>query len=275
MSNKHQERQDERIAPEKEAENELPAAGSQEKVASKEPAPAAVDESAAELAALRERVALLESREAALTEECSSLKDQYLRKLADYENFRKRMFREKDEALKFANNGLLGDLITILDDFDRAIDSAEHVQEYKALHDGVVLIRRQFGQMLSGKYCLSTFDASGQPFDPNIHEAVASEVAEVEEPIVAQVFLPGYKLHDRVVRSAKVKVQMPAPRTGSSVSPSASNSADGGESSAEQKATRSVDGGEPPEGGGESSRSASSSEGQGSDGRGAAGKSKG
>jgi molecular chaperone GrpE len=186
-----------------------------------------------ELAALKARVAALEAANAALTEENSSLKDQYLRKLADYENFRKRMFREKDDALKFANTGLLTDFISVLDDFDRAIGSAEHTQDYKTLHDGVGMIKRQMLQLLSGKYGLSVFGAVGEVFDPNIHEAVASEPGEGDESLVTQQFLPGYKLHERVIRSAKVKVSMPSARNAADA---AGASAGAGQKAAEEAA---------------------------------------
>jgi len=177
--------------------------------------PAAPLPEAAEVSALRDRVAALEKQEASLKEENSSLKDQYLRKLADYENFRKRMFRERDESLKYANANLLADLVPVLDDFDRAVDSAEHVQEYSVLHDGVVIIRRQLGQLLSGKYGLEPFDPVGQVFDPNIHEALASEPGDGEETVVSAVLLPGYRLHERVLRSAKVRVKTPSPQASS------------------------------------------------------------
>lgn len=175
------------------------------------PGKAEADAKDAELASLRAKAAELEGRAAALTEECSSLKDQYLRKLADYENFRKRMFRERDDSLKYANAGLLGDLVPILDDFDRAVASAEHAKDYQVLHDGVLIIRRQLGQTLEGKYGLLRYECVGQAFDPNVHEAVATEPGPVAEPTVAEELLPGYRLHDRIVRTAKVRVRMPAP----------------------------------------------------------------
>lgn len=162
-----------------------------------------------EMKALRDKIAFQEAAEAALKEEVSALKDQYLRKLADDDNFRKRMRREVEDARKFANTALLGDLVAVLDDFDRAIGSSEHSRDFTVLHDGVSLIKRQFGQMLANKYGLSAFDAAGELFDPNIHEALASEPGDVEEATVAQAFLPGYRLHDRVIRSAKVKVLTP------------------------------------------------------------------
>ena len=206
MSTKHTEARDDKTTrPEEKDKAKAPPAGKDEATADLP----ATDESAAEIAALCERVASLEAHEKVLTDECSGLKDQYLRKLADDENFRKRMRREVEDARKFANTGLLGDLVAILDDFDRAIGSAEHARDYVVLHDGISLIRRQFGQMLANKYGLSQFPATGEVFDPNIHEAVASEEGDVAEAMVSQEFLPGYRLHERVIRSAKVKVTLP------------------------------------------------------------------
>jgi molecular chaperone GrpE len=158
---------------------------------------------------------------AALREELSAVNDKYLRKLADDINFRKRMAREKEDSQRYAVAALLGDLVPILDDFDRAIASAEVSREYAILHDGVTLIRRQLGQMLENKYGLVRFPALGQLFDPNRHEAVAMtqgrsgealpEGACADEPIVAEEFLPGYTLHERILRTAKVRVRMPPP----------------------------------------------------------------
>jgi molecular chaperone GrpE len=81
------------------------------------------------------------------------------------------------------------------------------------LHDGVLLIRRQLAQLLENKYGLKRLESLGKPFDPNSHEAVAMEQGEVgaaTEPIVSEEFLPGYGLHERIIRTAKVKVRMPA-----------------------------------------------------------------
>lgn len=160
---------------------------------------------------LKDKVAFLEAAEASLKEEVSALKDQYLRKLADDDNFRKRLRREVEDARKFANSALLGDLVAVLDDFDRAIGSSEHSRDFAVLHDGVSLIKRQFGQMLANKYGLTAYDATGEVFDPNIHEALASEPGDVAEATVSESFLPGYRLHDRVLRTAKVKVLTPKP----------------------------------------------------------------
>jgi molecular chaperone GrpE len=176
------------------------------------------------------KIAALEAEVAALREELSATNDKYLRKLADDVNFRKRMAREKEEGQRFAVATLLGDIIPVLDDFDRAIASAEIAKEYAVLHDGVVLIRRQLAQVLETKYGLSRLESLGKPFDPNRHEAVAVTQAgpdEGGEAVVAEEFLPGYALHDRVLRTAKVRVRMPAPRqneTSEAESPGAAES---------------------------------------------------
>jgi len=168
------------------------------------------------LVELETKLASLEAELAASREALSALNDKYLRKLADDVNFRRRLQKDKEDAQRFAVASLLNDLIPVLDDFDRGIASAEKAMEYKALHDGVTLIRRQMGQMLDTKYGLKRIEAVGCPFDPNHHEAVAVEVARagdeiLTEPVVAEEFLPGYGLQERVIRTAKVKVRMPAP----------------------------------------------------------------
>ncbi len=147
-----------------------------------------------------------------LRAEVADLNEKYLRKLADEVNFRKRMVREKEDAQKFAVAGLLGDIIPILDDFDRGLASSETAKNYDQLHEGVALIRKQLSQMLENKYSLKRFESKGSPFDPNRHEAVFAEPGEVEEALVFEEYLPGYALHDRILRTAKVRVKIPAPR---------------------------------------------------------------
>ena len=158
---------------------------------------------------LEARLTEAENRAAELQAENAELKDQYLRKLADYENFRKRMFRDKDDAVQFANSSLIQDLLGILDDFDRAISSSEVSRDFQVFHDGIGMVRNRLLATLEGKYGLSRFDAAGAVFDPNIHEAVAVEKAGIPDPVVSEEFVKGYKLHGRVLRAAKVKVRMP------------------------------------------------------------------
>jgi len=145
-----------------------------------------------------------------LEEEVSSLKDQYLRKLADYENFRKRMFREKDDAVQFANSQLLADLVSVIDDFDRAIQSSETSRDFQSLHDGIDMIRKGLLGMLENRYGLQRFDSVNTPFDPNCHEAMMSEPGNCSEPTVIEEYCKGYRLKERILRTAKVKVCMPS-----------------------------------------------------------------
>lgn len=153
---------------------------------------------------------VLSARIAELEAENSDLKDQYLRKQADMENFRRRMLRDKEDAVSYANQQLLLDLTAIIDDFERAISSAEESRDYDAFHDGIVLIEKQLTGMLERKWGLQRIDALGEEFDPQKHEAVTTESRPDEEnSIVLEEYQRGYLLHDRVLRSAKVKVSMP------------------------------------------------------------------
>jgi molecular chaperone GrpE len=152
----------------------------------------------------------LKARVRELEEENSSLKDQYLRKQAEFENFRKRMTKEKADAISYANQQLLQDVIQIIDDFERAIRSSEESRDFDAFHDGVAMIEKQFVSMLERKWGLTRFDSEGEEFDPQKHEAVTTEEVEGEETThVLEEYQKGYFLHDRVLRSAKVKVSVP------------------------------------------------------------------
>lgn len=146
----------------------------------------------------------------ALKKENSDLKDQYLRKQADFENFRKRMQREKQDFMKYSNTDLLMDLVSTIDDFERAIQSSEASEDFTSFHDGIVLIEKQFVNMLETKWGLKRFTAKGEVFDPQKHEALMMEDShEHEESTVLEDFQKGYMLHERVVRPAKVKVSNP------------------------------------------------------------------
>jgi molecular chaperone GrpE len=147
----------------------------------------------------------------ALNEEIASLKDQLLRKQADFENFRKRMVREREDAIKYANTSLLLDLVEIIDNFERAIKSSEDSTEFESFYDGVVMIEKQFTSMLDSKYGLKRFECIGEEFDPEKHEAIAAvESADVDTQTVTDEFMRGYMLHERVLRHSKVRVAMPS-----------------------------------------------------------------
>ena len=149
-----------------------------------------------------------------LEAKCRELQDQYLRKAADFDNYRKRMIREKQEAIDYANTNLISDLLLILDDFDRAIEAGKKAGEESAaaFMQGVVMIRNGLSSLLESKYGLQYYEVQGKVFNPDIHEAVATNPsAEVTEPTVGAELQKGYKLKERILRPAKVMVLMPTP----------------------------------------------------------------
>ena len=153
----------------------------------------------------------LEAKVAELEAKFAELNDQYLRKAADFENFRKRMNREKQEITDFANQSLISDLLPVLDDFERAIKSAESSKDFASFYEGVIMIEKRLSSQLENKWGLRRFDSAGEPFDPNRHEALQMEKARgITEPVAKEDYVKGYLLKDRVIRFAKVKVLMPS-----------------------------------------------------------------
>ena len=142
--------------------------------------------------------------------ENSSLKDQILRKQAESDNYRKRILREKEDSIKYGNSNLLMDLITIIDDFERAIKSTKDSADAESFHSGIELIEKQFVSMLDRNWSLKRMIAVGEEFDPQLHEALGmEESSEYDKQTVIEDYQSGYILHDRVLRPAKVKVAMP------------------------------------------------------------------
>ena len=155
-----------------------------------------------------------EQRIAELEAEKNDFQDKYLRKSADFENYRKRTAKEKQEIFDYANANLLTDLIGVLDDFDRALDAGfdadgKPVADLKPVIDGVKMINKQLRSMLENKYDLTVYGEKGDLFDHDKHEAIATDKGAVAESVCSEVYLKGYMLKDRVIRHAKVKVTTP------------------------------------------------------------------
>jgi molecular chaperone GrpE len=151
-----------------------------------------------------------EDRIAALENEVADLKDKLLRKQADFENFRKRMLREREDAARYANASLLSDIIGLIDDFERAIKSAEESRDFATFLQGISMIEKQFVEMLETRWGLKRFASVGEGFDPNRHEAVLRvEGPPGTKPTVVEDYQKGYYLHERVLRPARVKVMVP------------------------------------------------------------------
>ena len=137
-------------------------------------------------------------------EAMAELNERIIRLTADFDNFRKRAQREKDEARQFANQGLLEKLLPVLDNFEMALTAVKGADP--SVRDGVQMILDQLLGVLK-ESGVEPVDAMGQPFDPNLHEALSQEeTTEVEEGTVVQQMQRGYKLNDRLVRPARVVV---------------------------------------------------------------------
>jgi molecular chaperone GrpE len=138
--------------------------------------------------------------------ETERFRDRYLRERAELENYKKRIQRDHSEALRYASTHLARDLAEVIDDLERAVEHAESGGNGQPLVEGVRLVLRNALDVL-GKHGITRIEAAGERFDPTRHEAIASVHAPEHEPNqVVQQFLPGYTLHDRVIRPAKVSV---------------------------------------------------------------------
>jgi molecular chaperone GrpE len=166
-------------------------------------------ETAAEQPLAEENIQELQAQAAKADE----YRDQLLRTAADLDNYKKRAAREKQEAIKFANESLLAKLIPVLDNFDMALAAVSNAQSDKdqaassdSLQQGVSMIQQQLRQALADAG-LEEINAAGKPFDPNYHEAVSQqESADVPEGHVLQQLRKGFKLRERLLRPATVIV---------------------------------------------------------------------
>ncbi|MBV9104864.1 MAG: nucleotide exchange factor GrpE [Verrucomicrobia bacterium] len=158
---------------------------------------------------------------AQLKAELNKYKDIALRSVADLDNYRKRMAREKDDAIRYANTSFLERLIPILDNFELGLQAAKAGGAHSAVQDGMMIVFKQLQEFLAS--CgVETIDATGKHFDPNLQEAIAQEEnADVAEGFVIRQLRKGYRLKDRLIRPANVVVSKGAPVSKDAVTPSA------------------------------------------------------
>ena len=143
--------------------------------------------------------------------ELEGLREKFLRSAADYDNAKKRLAKEREEFVRFSQEKLLKDLLPILDNFECVL---AHVNELeKGVAAGVELTWKHLLEIL-GAYGLKRFSSEGEPFNPHLHEAVDQVAEDGPEGIVVKEIAPGYKLHDRVLRPAKVKIRAAKPTAG-------------------------------------------------------------
>ncbi len=142
-----------------------------------------------------------------LEAEIAELKDRSVRIMADFDNFRKRVERERAEERRYAASDILKEFIKIIDNLERAVASEGGEGDFRT---GVELILRQMHELLE-KSSVSRIESEGREFDPRYHEAVSKhESTEVSIPTVSDEMQSGYLLHDRLLRPSVVKVAMPS-----------------------------------------------------------------
>ncbi len=144
--------------------------------------------------------------------EAARWKDLAARAQAELDNYRKRMTRDKADAIKFANAGLLEDLLPVIDNFQMGLDAAKADGEDSIIARGMEMVQKQLGEFLAAQGVVEV-QAIGEAFDPNLHEAISQEHSdEVPEGHVVGILRRGFRLKDRLLRAANVTVSKgPAP----------------------------------------------------------------
>jgi molecular chaperone GrpE len=144
---------------------------------------------------------------AKLRQEAAELRDRSIRTLADFDNYRKRAERERQDLKRYALLEPIREFLTVADNLDLALSAQGSAEDLKR---GVEMIHRQMTELLR-RFGAVEVPAVGQPFDPTLHEAVAREESrDVKVPTVVAELRRGYKMHDRLVRPSMVKVAVPA-----------------------------------------------------------------
>lgn len=143
-----------------------------------------------------------------LKKENEGLLDKYLRAVAEMENLRKRLDREKQDYYQYALSEFLREILSALDNFERAFKTKDQT-DGKSFQEGIDLIYKQFSDIIR-KRGVAPIDAVQKKFDPNLHQAVLTEESDqVEEPLVGEELQKGYTLGDRLLRPSLVKVIVP------------------------------------------------------------------
>jgi molecular chaperone GrpE len=140
-----------------------------------------------------------------LEKDLAEASDRALRIQAELENFRKRMHRELADERRYAIVPLARDLLSVVDNLERAIEAAQKADGGQGLLEGVKMVATQLDGVLMQHQC-QRIEAAGQPFDPNQHQAIAQESSDQPAGTVTRAIQSGYKLHDRVIRPAQVFV---------------------------------------------------------------------
>lgn len=148
-----------------------------------------------------------------LRKQVAELEDKNLRLMAEIRNTRQRAERERSDALRYAEANLARDLLVIVDDLERTLQSADTATDVQAVASGVRIVYEHFLKVLADKQ-ITPIEATGAPFDPGLHEALLQQPSDAHPAgTVIQELQRGYQMHDRVIRAARVIVSSGAPAT--------------------------------------------------------------
>lgn len=140
-----------------------------------------------------------------LKEQVEEYKNKFLRALADFDNYKKRTALEREQFIRFANEGLISETLPIVDSYGRAIAAAEKVKASEEMIKGLALIKKQLEDVLK-KQGVEEIEALGKAYDANVHEAIMQKEHEGPEGVIIEEVQKGYTLHQRVIRPSMVIV---------------------------------------------------------------------
>ncbi len=141
-----------------------------------------------------------------LMEQNEKLKNEYLYLRADFDNYKKSVIKERSDIIKYGSERVFNELLEVLDNFERALQTQVNPENINTFKTGVELIAAEMKKMLQ-RFGVQEIECQGVAFDPSVHEALSSEeTTEIQPGHVARVFRKAYKLHDRVIRPAQVVV---------------------------------------------------------------------
>lgn len=156
----------------------------------------------------------LEKRVERLVGEKAELEDRFVRLMADFDNYRKRASKEKSDAIRFGNEGLLADFLPIVDNIERLLNYSYQESGWQSFREGIELLLAEIGKTLE-RYGVEPIEALGRPFDPNLHQAMQrSETQEAEANTVLEVYQKGYLYRGRLLRPSLVAVAVPPTKAG-------------------------------------------------------------
>ena len=153
-----------------------------------------------------EKITMLENELAKKNEEAKENYDKFLRNLAEFDNYRKRVNKERAEIYRYGCENLIKNMLPMLDNFERAMAATQEIQDFKNFVTGIKMIQSNLADILE-KEGLKPISAVGLQFDPHLHDAVMQvETTEASDGTVTEEVLKGYMLNERVLRHSMVKV---------------------------------------------------------------------